>query len=568
MLKKRQPTENQPHFRLGPFILPVIFLLALGLRLWGSNFGLPYPYHFDEPFYVTDALNLGKGEFEDIWTPAGLVNMLFSEYAALYVFGRLANIFTSLADFENLYRNDPTIFFLLGRWSSALLGSLTVLVVYGIGVLLFSRRVALVAACFMAFSFLHVRDSHFSVPDVPVTFFIALSVYLCLSATKKKSTWGLIFAAVAAGVAITFKWTAWPVSFAIFLAIIDLALKPGNQTKIPSKHFWKRVFRLSFLAGLALVGSFAITSLQFFLKPEEFIRFFFIQLESGEMGGYSIWVIDTLPGWLFYLKTLGYGLGWGLLVISCLASGLTIYQAIRNKNMDYWILIAFPLIYFLVMGATKHYFARYTIPLIPFLVIFSAHGLVWVTNRLFKENHKLATTSLVVLSALLIFQPMISSIRVNQLFSRLDTRTQAKEWIEANIPDGSKIAIDAIILTPPLSTPENVVPNSKRTYHVSQPRFRGLFAESADSFFTENDFDYLIASSFIYNIPVLDGTQAEREIFYQSLDEKFVLVKEFYPNDDLVEPAHVFDEMFAPIISLWQRDFPGPVLKIYAVKSQ
>src|SRR5207245_2101204 len=35
---------------------------------------------------------------------------------------------------------------------------------------LFSRRVALVAAGFLAVAFLHVRDSHFGVTDVPVTF--------------------------------------------------------------------------------------------------------------------------------------------------------------------------------------------------------------------------------------------------------------------------------------------------------------------------------------------------------------------------------------------------------------
>ena len=37
----------------------IIFILALGLRTWGINFGLPYPYHIDEPMYVSSALNLG-----------------------------------------------------------------------------------------------------------------------------------------------------------------------------------------------------------------------------------------------------------------------------------------------------------------------------------------------------------------------------------------------------------------------------------------------------------------------------------------------------------------------------
>jgi len=39
--------------------LTVILSLALALRLCGIGFGLPYQYHFDEPTYVSAALNLG-----------------------------------------------------------------------------------------------------------------------------------------------------------------------------------------------------------------------------------------------------------------------------------------------------------------------------------------------------------------------------------------------------------------------------------------------------------------------------------------------------------------------------
>ncbi|MGB3058399.1 MAG: hypothetical protein WBE17_01555, partial [Anaerolineae bacterium] len=40
--------------------LAAILLIAVALRLWGINFGLPYLYHPDEPGYVAIAQNMVK----------------------------------------------------------------------------------------------------------------------------------------------------------------------------------------------------------------------------------------------------------------------------------------------------------------------------------------------------------------------------------------------------------------------------------------------------------------------------------------------------------------------------
>ena len=86
--------------RLFLVALAGIVSLALGLRLWGIRFGLPYAYHVDEQTYVSTALNLGAGIIGRHPNPTGFSNVLFGEFVGYLVVGRISGIFASLADFE------------------------------------------------------------------------------------------------------------------------------------------------------------------------------------------------------------------------------------------------------------------------------------------------------------------------------------------------------------------------------------------------------------------------------------------------------------------------------------
>ena len=82
--------------------------------------------------------------------------------------------------------------------------------------------------------------------------------------------------------------------------------------------------------------------------------------------------------------------------------------------------------------------------------------------------------------------------------------------------------------------------------------------------YSANGFDYLIACSYIYQIQLEDvDTNKSRQEYYQSLDERLTMVKTIYPNNEGLEPEFIFDEIYGPAISLWQRDRPGPTIKIY-----
>lgn len=88
-----------------------LIAIALLLRSWGIGFGLPFTYHPDEHQYVDSALGFFKGDLNPhrFNNPALYKYMLFLEYGLLYLVGRCAGLFRSVAEFEALWHTDPTL---------------------------------------------------------------------------------------------------------------------------------------------------------------------------------------------------------------------------------------------------------------------------------------------------------------------------------------------------------------------------------------------------------------------------------------------------------------------------
>jgi hypothetical protein len=49
------------------------------------------------------------------------------------------------------------------------------------------------------------------------------------------------------------------------------------------------------------------------------------------------------------------------------------------------------------------------------------------------------------------------------------------------------------------------------------------------------------------------------------LPQQLVLIKAFSADTDGSEPPFLFDEIYGPAISLWQRERPGPTIEVYQI---
>ncbi|MGQ9841895.1 MAG: ArnT family glycosyltransferase [Anaerolineae bacterium] len=540
--------------------LIAILAAALSLRTWGIGFGLPYAYHVDELTYVSSALNLGAGVIGKQPNPTGFSNILFGEYALYFIFGRIAGIFQTATDFERAYRADPSVFLTLSRLTSALLSTANVLVVYWLGKTLRDRLTGLLAAAFLSVAFLHVRDSHYGVPDIAATLFVSLAILGCVIGLQKRQWRYVGLGAMAGGLALATKWSVTWVILPIILSTVWLGVGP--------KHVDEKRLNPSMavaVVGICLGGGLLIGGFQLFLKPTIYLEYALREARSGTAGGFGFWQIDTVPGWLFYIKTLGYGLGVLMCGLALLGIIKRLLLTLCSRDLLSVLLLVFPIAYFLLMGATRHYFARYALPLVPFLALFAAEGITTIGNWLAARQLRWAQPVVMLLALVALVQPLANSIRHDTLLTRTDTRTLAKAWIEQNIPDGSKIAVDWPTHGPPLATPELSVPDSRRVYDVTLVGGAGL-SEHPLAWYRENGYEYLIASSFIYQIPlVFPDKNLERQAFYTALGHELEELQAFSPTADGEEPDFIFDEIYGPLISLWQRERPGPTIKIYRI---
>ncbi len=171
-------TRDDPRPR---WLLPAILVLALLLRLWSLDFGVPHVLaRPDEMEIVGRAVRFLSGD----------LNPHFFHYPSLYLYligallsgcaGLLVTGGQPLAEVLADVAVDPSRFIVLARSVTALIGVGTVGAVYALGRSVAGRSTGLWAALFLTVAPLHVRDSHFAVTDVALALFLVVSVMFSL----------------------------------------------------------------------------------------------------------------------------------------------------------------------------------------------------------------------------------------------------------------------------------------------------------------------------------------------------------------------------------------------------
>lgn len=534
-------------------LLVACVLLGLVLRVWGADFGLPQSYHADELIYVPDAVRyISTMDFKPSrWANPTLFKYLLAlEYGIVYLVNRVMGQFESLSSFEPFFLNEPSIFYLLGRLSSAALGTATIPVVYAIGAQAYGRRRGLVAAFLLTLCFLHVRDSHYAVSDVPMTFFFSVSILCCLLYLRHRTSNYLYLASAFIGMAIATKYTAM-ILVPVFVVTWAVTKYAGNWRDLVSKEFGLAVV----IMGLA----FLVCCPYALLDYRGFLGTLRAHYGMGKIG-FAGYQIDPAGGYVFYLKTLVWGMGPVLAIVAVLSVGYALY---RHHREDCLILLPILSLY-VFLGRQGTFFGRFIIPALPLLAVLVGRFL-WDVAIGFPWGLRVPAGIIATVLAVLTIAPSaLSVVRHNVLLAQSDTRTIAKRWIESNVPAGSKFFVEWH--TPPLATESQPVPDSSRTFDVSKSYIVGM-AEHPLDYYRQNGYQYLVTSSFIYNIPRIDSQEDEsRRAFYADLDVEAELIKTVHPYSTDEEPPSIFDQLYGPATSLFEFDRPGPTIKIYRLQ--
>jgi 4-amino-4-deoxy-L-arabinose transferase-like glycosyltransferase len=579
--------------------LLAIFGVALAVRLWGISHDLPYNYYPDERHFVNRALAFGSGDLNPHWfhKPALYMYILFFEYGMYYAIGRIFGWFVSVDDFARHYFIDPSAFFLLGRMTTVIFAIATVYVTYIIGRNYYNRRVGLIAALFLAITFGHVRSSHFVLADVPATFFTVLAFCFLMRVVDRGATRDYFLVGLFAGLGTATKYDSVTLLPCLYLAHLLFHSGKGSLR-------WKEWVSLRVLGGIVLWGlGFFLGSPYNFLDPHWIKSLSYFAGEAGiPTGGHAILaktervLMSFAHMWGIMVSPQGIGLILGLLAI--LGIG---YLLSRRRPHDI-VLLSAPLSFFFIASYLYPSYAqsRHLNPVYPLVGLMAALGLDWLLRRRSLERRRWVPG---VVCLLAILSSVYHVAWFDYRISQKETRTLAKEWVEANIPAGTRILLD--MHGPALNwsrqslaelyeqanretTPGPFTTHLERyiryqletvggvTYDITQIHhawWKGQEEMAGDTaavtardidfgnplwkrgvmplaFYQANSYRYIITTSEDYEL-YLNGPRRATfpftHAFYRDLFDQATLVKEFHPDP-------------------WHR--PGPVVKIFRLDSQ
>lgn len=415
-----------------PSYLTLILILAFVLRVWGIAFGLPLlETRPDELTSISIALDVLSGDFNPHFFvyPSLHIYLISFLYLSYYVIGRLAGTYQTLADLVVDFTLDPTVLHLIARWLSVFFGVATIYLLYRLTKhLINSTFAALVSAFLLSVAYLHVRESHFAKTDVMMVFFLVLAFVFIFKLYRRQSLRDSILAGLASGLAISSKYSAFPVLVSLLLVYVLYYLK----RRLPFfRVFRNRHLRYAYVAaffGFVLGTPYSILSSSEFLDG---IRFLSQAVNEGYLG------FRTGTGWWFHLRySLFYGIGWSFYLAATVGVVMLFVRDWRKSVL----LFSFPLLYYLFIGRSTLRVVRFVLPLVPFLCISASYFFERFARRLRPLVGMFGRRMILSLTlAILAFPSTLAGLRFNRLISQEDSRLLARSWIQQQLVSGSSI---------------------------------------------------------------------------------------------------------------------------------
>jgi hypothetical protein len=539
-------------------LLILITLFSYGLRVWGLQFGLPFEYHPDEQQYILPAIGVVSGNFEPLayYNPTFYPYLLGGVYTLTYLGLRLFNAFPEFWDLNVAWSNAMQPWtagiIYLARYTTAVVGVLTTLMVYHLGRRAYNRVTGVGAAILFGLTFLPAREAHFAVSDTPVALLVTITLYFCLKIVQRGHWPDYLWAGIAFGLATATKYNAVLLAPTIILAHLLSNRYPNWSKRLRS--IWLLV-----IGGLAGVVSYLLVSPYTVLRWSEFWGDFSENLQSGQQGFQGLALDPSGSGAIFYAKSLVWGMGWSVFLLGVAA---VIFALWRHRRADL-LLLSFPLLVFFFIQRQEMYFVRWLTPLIPPMCVLAAETLHAAICRLQKQRLLKWPTAATTLTMITLFAlpSTIMTAKADHIFNQTDTRTEALHWIQHNLPPGSNVA--ARILSPPWAPPLTMPGLRIGPYNFAQVPNGGIADVKMEQYKMWGT-QYVIATSFFYAQPQLDQQyQAERAARMKTLDEQAELIALFNPYFKNYTGFFYHDQVYGPANDTPFRQQPGPIIKIY-----
>jgi len=495
------------------YIAGLVFFLAIALllRLYGIDWGLPsathpdYSYHPDEmlTFMMARLLMLGKVLDKDFIYGGTLYFTILN--AAMY----FVDVFSGyLGGINNLANS-----ILVGRYFLVFVALLTILLIYECGSQVGDdRRTGIISAVLLSIAPAHIVWAQRVRPDEIAALFTAIVLLLSVKILTNRDASSLkyfFYSGLAVGAAASLRL---PLVVFILTPLTAFGLTrdgPGFMEKLLSM-----LDRKIGVLALSVVAAFAVTSPYVFMYPDHFIGGFLEQWKYQTNAFPD--AVGRGPGiyqygWLMLHQALGYG----IYIFAMLGTMLALYRRTKTDVL----LLATVIPYFLLTTVTSWVVVRYTLPILPVLVLLAARFVVHVFD--IYPRSRIAITVMFMAAVGWTVSADFAYLRIE---AGRDIRDVAAEWIEKNVPAGSAIL---------------TIKTYKEDYYfnpVISEKHRGMvfyLSERRDSraLFRDTKFDYLVLNEYLYkNMERLGDRHPLKQshVFYESLvNSRYKQIKEF-----------------------------------------
>ncbi len=438
-------------FRWRQLAFYALALLGLALRLYGLNWDQGNSFHPDERqimFHVTSIA--WPTSFAQFLRPdQSPLNPHFFAYGSfpIYLLALIGFVMAHLAPSSGTF----TAITLAGRVVSALFDSGTILLTGWLALRLTpdtapgrptAWNMALVAAALVAFTPFQLQLSHFYTVDSLLLFFVVLTVLaaVALVDTDKPLLWACV-AGVGYGLGMATKFSAAPLAVPIAVAVLV------------------RWYRRDFFSALATALMIAIITIVLFIVTQPYFLLDFPNYvqqvaEQGSLarGTFDLPYVRQFAGTTPYLYELQNMVEWGLglfLGLAACAGLLWLLWHMWRRTAGLWLIVlAWVLVYGLIVGDFYVKFMRYMLPLYPFMTLMatalllasvrSAQLLTWPVRWLKRGVSLVASLALALVLGGTIFQ----GLALLNVYSQPNTRVQASQWMYRHIPAGSVITYE------------------------------------------------------------------------------------------------------------------------------
>ena len=532
----------------------LILVAAFVLRMVGIGHGLPYAYNLDESnYYVVKAIRMVNDGLSPHWfvNPPAFTYLLAAAFKVLSGGGR---------GFYEVYTRNPEPVWIVARTISAALGTLAVGLIYATGARLFNRLAGVFAAAILATGFLPVFYGHLALNDSPLLVPIALALFGAAGILKGGGRRELIIAGIGLGLACATKYTGGMVLPAIVIAIWA-----------SGENRWRNLTAVMGIGALAFVISNPYSLLDFSTFIDDLGHQSEASSGAGKLGQVG------QGGVIYYLGVLTWGLGW---IPAALAVGGAV-RVIREDRTRALLLLIAPGVDLVFMALHSRWFARWGLPIFPFVVLLAGWGACWAVEAVRNWRLRAAAPFAVVLGLLACAQGVAASVHVDTVLTKSDTRSLARAWMIKHIPPSSRVVIEPGVV--PAAWLRTLSKGSSGRLHARRWRVWELWMWDSKGL-TFGEYPRVLNTKLLkryqaagYCWLVTSSTQrgrVERQkqefragtAFYRSLIGKADLRFRVLPWERGVEPVPFsFDYSYNYLPSAYER--PGPVISVYKLKN-